>query len=89
MVLAELRHVMTNLGDKMTEAEVEEMLEVADPANEGHVNYEGHTIKTYTDFWSMNCSGSINIFFRIHQAYDADSVQREMTSQATAVNHTI
>ena len=47
MVLAELRHVMTNLGDKMTEAEVEEMLEVADPANEGHVNYEGHTIKTY------------------------------------------
>ena len=32
---------MTNLGDKMTEEEVEEMLEVADPANEGHVNYEG------------------------------------------------
>ena len=26
---------------KMTEEEVEEMLEVADPANEGHVNYEG------------------------------------------------
>jgi hypothetical protein len=38
---AELRHVMTNLGDKMTDAEVNEMVKKADVDKDGQVNYEG------------------------------------------------
>lgn len=38
---AELRHVMTNLGEKLTEEEVNEMIKEADIDGDGHVNYEG------------------------------------------------
>ncbi|XP_069110938.1 calmodulin-like [Argopecten irradians] len=37
---AELRHVMTNLGEKLTDEEVEEMVREADIDGDGHVNYE-------------------------------------------------
>lgn len=37
---AELRHVMTNLGEKLTEEEVNEMIREADIDGDGHVNYE-------------------------------------------------
>ncbi|KAL8222501.1 UNVERIFIED_CONTAM: hypothetical protein K2H54_077105 [Gekko kuhli] len=37
---AELRHVMTNLGEKMTEEEVEDMIKEADVDGDGRVNYE-------------------------------------------------
>ncbi|CAJ0952122.1 unnamed protein product, partial [Mesorhabditis belari] len=36
----ELRHVMTSLGDSLTEQEVEEMIEEADVNGDGQVNYE-------------------------------------------------
>ena len=37
---AELRHVMTNLGEKLTEEEVEEMIREADVDGDGQINYE-------------------------------------------------
>lgn len=37
---AELRHVMTNLGEKLTDDEVDEMIREADLDGDGTVNYE-------------------------------------------------
>ena len=38
---AELRQVMTSMGEKMTEGEVEDMIKEASPSGDGKVNYEG------------------------------------------------
>lgn len=38
---AELRHVMTSLGEKLTDEEVDEMIREADIDGDGQVNYEG------------------------------------------------
>ena len=38
---AELRHVMTNLGEKLTDDEVDDMIKEADLDGDGMVNYEG------------------------------------------------
>ena len=37
---SELRHVMTNLGEKLTDEEVDEMIKEADIDGDGHINYE-------------------------------------------------
>lgn len=37
----ELRHVMTNLGEKLSEEEVDDMIKEADLNGDGMVNYEG------------------------------------------------
>jgi len=37
---AELRHVLTNLGEKMTDEEVDEMIREADVDRDGQVNYD-------------------------------------------------
>ena len=37
---AELRHVMTNLGEKMNDDEVDEMIREADVDGDGQINYE-------------------------------------------------
>ncbi|KAK6170331.1 hypothetical protein SNE40_018745 [Patella caerulea] len=37
---AELRHVMTNLGEKLTDEEVDEMIREADIDGDGLINYE-------------------------------------------------
>ncbi len=36
----QLRHVMLNLGERLTEEEVEEMIREADVDGDGSVNYE-------------------------------------------------
>jgi EF-hand domain pair len=46
---AELRHVMTNLGEKLTDEEVDEMIREADIDGDGQVNYEGITVMVLTN----------------------------------------
>lgn len=43
---AELRHVMTNLGEKLTDEEVDEMIREADIDGDGQVNYEGIYVRS-------------------------------------------
>ena len=38
---SELRHVVTNLGEKLTNEEIEEMIRDADVDGDGQVNYQG------------------------------------------------
>ena len=38
--VAELCHVVTNLGEKLMDEEVDEMIREADIVGDGHVNYE-------------------------------------------------
>ena len=38
---AELRHVMANLGEKLTDQEVDEMISEADLDGDGRVDYKG------------------------------------------------
>lgn len=37
---AELRHVVTSLGERMTDDEADELIREADPKTEGHIDYE-------------------------------------------------
>lgn len=37
---AELRHIMTNIGEKLSEEEVDEMIREADIDGDGQINYE-------------------------------------------------
>ena len=38
---AELRHIMTNLGEKLTEEEVDEMINSAEADAQGEISYKG------------------------------------------------
>ena len=50
---AELRHVMTNLGEKLTDEEVDEMIREADVDGDGQVNYDGKKIQYYNNIISL------------------------------------
>lgn len=52
---AELRHVMTNLGEKLTDEEVDEMIREADIDGDGQVNYEGNIKRTGWKVQSVRC----------------------------------
>ena len=56
---AELRHVMTNLGEKLTDEEVDEMIREADIDGDGQINYEEFVKVTSppSDSWYV-CRGS-------------------------------
>ena len=41
LTVAELRHIMTNLGEKLCDEEVDEMLQIVDRDGDGHIDYEG------------------------------------------------
>ena len=41
---AELRHVLTNLGERLKDEEVDEMIREADLTGDGQINYEGNTL---------------------------------------------
>lgn len=44
---AELRHVMLNLGEKLREEEVSDMIREADLSGDGLINYKGKTRSHY------------------------------------------
>jgi calmodulin len=45
---AELRHIMTNLGEKLTDEEVDEMIREADIDGDGQINYEVCAVPPYS-----------------------------------------
>ena len=47
---AELKQVMNNLGERLTEAEVDLMIREVDANGDGQVNYEGKTLFLYSSF---------------------------------------
>lgn len=53
---AELRHVMTNLGEKLTDEEVDEMIKEADLDGDGMVNYEGKRCLSMLQHFSESVS---------------------------------
>ena len=52
---AELRHVMTNLGEKLTDEEVDEMIREADIDGDGQVNYEGKSCISHHACFVTSC----------------------------------
>jgi calmodulin len=48
---AELRHVMTNLGEKLTDEEVDEMIREADVDGDGQINYEEFVKVMMAKWW--------------------------------------
>lgn len=47
---SELRHVMTNLGERLSEEEVDDMIKEADLDGDGMVNYDGeNTVQYFLD----------------------------------------
>ena len=57
---AELRHVMTNLGEKLTDDEVDEMLQAFDMDRDGQLNYDG---KHYYCILYFECGDGFFSFF--------------------------
>ena len=54
---SELRHVMTTLGEKLTDEEVDEMIREADIDGDGKVNYEGKCLNNKNNNNSGACPG--------------------------------
>uniref|UniRef100_A0A8C1PSU2 Calmodulin n=1 Tax=Cyprinus carpio TaxID=7962 RepID=A0A8C1PSU2_CYPCA len=61
---AELRHVMTNLGEKLTDEEVDEMIREADIDGDGQVNYEVSPSRNPLSLSLTGCSCHVRLFPR-------------------------
>ncbi len=61
---AELRHVMTNLGEKLTDEEVDEMIREADVDGDGQINYE-EFVKMMMAKWAI-ISQVLNLKLQVH-----------------------
>ena len=58
---AELRLIMSNLGEKLTDEEVDEMIRKADIDGDGQVSYEGESIHGFNSFChAPNTPSSLN-----------------------------
>lgn len=65
---AELRHVMTNLGEKLTDEEVDEMIREADIDGDGQVNYEGMIIPNLWTETNKFCRLCVCVHAHAHSA---------------------
>ena len=61
---AELRHVMTNLGEKLTDEEVDEMMREADINGDGEIEYDGWYIKQLVSVVNTTDDALITVFSR-------------------------
>lgn len=50
---AELRHVLTNLGEKLSDEEVDEMIAEANINSDGQISYDGKLYMTYSVTWCL------------------------------------
>ena len=51
---------MKNLGESLSQQEIDEMISEADTDGDGHVNYEG---KSANFFFAINCGSILSIYF--------------------------
>lgn len=73
---AELRHVMTNLGEKLTDEEVDEMIKEADIDGDGQVNYAGSLYVCLVYFFTLFLSFSPFLLLSIYQKWIRVSLYR-------------
>lgn len=63
---AELRHVMTNLGEKLRDEEIDEMVRAADMNGDGQINYKGIVIGILIIgyvFYSKGLANTVTILY--------------------------
>lgn len=73
---AELRHVMTNLGEKLTDEEVDEMIREADIDGDGQVNYEGESLVSLRRSARCKYSPSNKLFFFLFPPFSLQSLYK-------------
>ncbi|KAG6856683.1 hypothetical protein H0H87_001898 [Tephrocybe sp. NHM501043] len=85
---AELRHVMTNLGEKLSDTEVDEMIREADVDGDGQINYDEFVKRIYLQLQFMTMTdkvqltpGQIDEFKEAFALFDKGRIRRYSTLQ--------